>query len=88
VILQWQLPFVRMKVGPSIGFIVLVIVFASAILGMLMRRKLPESHLGDETKGVVTVYGSGRDFDGLSPQPVDCHGKQYVQHQESGDHGE
>src|SRR5262249_55954181 len=47
--------FVRMKVGPYIGFIVLVIVFGSAILGMLMRRKLPESHLGDETKGVVTL---------------------------------
>jgi hypothetical protein len=30
-------------------------VFASAILGMLMRRKLPESHLGDETKSVVTL---------------------------------
>jgi hypothetical protein len=44
-----------MKVGPYIGFIVLVTVFASAILGMLIRRKLPESHLGDETNGVVTL---------------------------------
>jgi hypothetical protein len=33
----------------------LVIVFASAILGMLMRRKLPESHLSDETKSLVTL---------------------------------
>src|SRR5215831_12283160 len=44
-----------MKVGPYIGWIVLVMVFASAILGMLIRRKLPESHLSDETKGVVTL---------------------------------
>ena len=41
--------------GPYIGFIVLVMVFGSAILGMLIRRKLPESHLSDETKGVVTL---------------------------------
>ena len=47
--------FVRMKVGPYIGFIVLVMVFGSAILGMLIRRKLPESHLSDETKSVVTL---------------------------------
>jgi Protein of unknown function (DUF4239) len=33
----------------------LVIVFASAMLGMLIRRKLPESHLSDETKSVVTL---------------------------------
>ena len=44
-----------MKVGPYIGCIVLVMVFGSAILGMLIRRKLPESHLSDETKGVVTL---------------------------------
>ena len=44
-----------MKVGPYIGWIVAVIVFASAMLGMLIRRKLPESHLSDETKGVVTL---------------------------------
>jgi hypothetical protein len=46
---------VRMKVGPYIGFIVLVTVFGSAILGMLIRRKLPESHLSDETKSVVRL---------------------------------
>jgi hypothetical protein len=44
-----------MKVGPYVGWIVAVIVFASAMLGMLIRRKLPESHLSDETKGVVTL---------------------------------
>ena len=44
-----------MKVGPYIGWIVAAIVFASAMLGMLMRRILPESHLSDETKGVVTL---------------------------------
>ena len=44
-----------MKVGPYIGWIVAVIVFASAMLGMLIRRTLPESHLSDETKGVVTL---------------------------------
>src|SRR5882757_7655071 len=44
-----------MKVGPYIGWTVLVVVFASALLGMLMRRKLPESHLSDESKGVVTL---------------------------------
>jgi hypothetical protein len=47
--------FVHMKVGPYIGFIVLVMVFGSAILGMLIRRKLPESHLSDETGSVVTL---------------------------------
>jgi hypothetical protein len=58
-------------------------VFGSAILGMLIRRKLPESHLSDETKSVVTLgYGGGRHFDGISPQPVDRHSKQYVQYQE------
>jgi hypothetical protein len=44
-----------MKVGPYIGFIVLVMVFGSAILGMLIRRKLPESHLSDETQSVVRL---------------------------------
>src|SRR6267378_1804065 len=44
-----------MKVGPYIGWTVLVVVFASALLGMLMRRKLPESHLSDESKSVVTL---------------------------------
>jgi hypothetical protein len=47
--------FVHMKVGPYIGFIVLVMVFDSAILGMLICRKLPESHLSDETRSVVTL---------------------------------
>lgn len=46
---------VRVKVGPYIGFIVLVVVFASALLGMLIRRKLPESHFSDETKSLVTL---------------------------------
>jgi len=46
---------VRRKVGPYIGWIVLVGVFGSAALGMLIRRKLPESHLNDETKSVVTL---------------------------------
>ena len=45
----------RMKVGPYIGWAVLVIVFASALIGMLIRRKLPENHLSDETKSVVTL---------------------------------
>src|SRR5690349_20473055 len=44
-----------MKVGPYIGWAVLGMVFTSAIIGMLIRRKLPESHLSDETKGVVTL---------------------------------
>ena len=46
---------VRMKIGPYIGCAVLVMVFGSAILGMLIRRKLPESHLSDQSKGVVTL---------------------------------
>jgi hypothetical protein len=53
--LQWQLRVVRVKVGPYIGFIVLFMVFGSAILGMLIRRKLPESHLSDETQSVVRL---------------------------------
>ena len=44
-----------MKVGPYIGCMVLALVFASAMLGLLIRRKLPESHLREETKGVVTL---------------------------------
>ena len=44
-----------MKIGPYIGCAVLVMVFGSAILGMLIRRKLPENHLSDESKGVVTL---------------------------------
>ena len=44
-----------MKVGPYIGSIVLAMVFGGAILGMLIRRKLPESHLSDETQSVVRL---------------------------------
>jgi hypothetical protein len=44
-----------MKVGPYIGYAVLAVVFASALLGMLIRRKLPESHMSDETKNLVTL---------------------------------
>lgn len=44
-----------MKVGPYIGWAVLVMVFASAVVGMLILRKLPENHLRDETKNVVTL---------------------------------
>jgi Protein of unknown function (DUF4239) len=33
----------------------LVMVFVSAMVGMLIRRKLPENHLSDETKSVVTL---------------------------------
>jgi hypothetical protein len=33
----------------------MVMVFTSAMLGMLIRRKLPKSHLGDETKSVATL---------------------------------
>src|SRR5262249_42443900 len=42
-------------VGPYIGLIVLVTVFGSALLGMLIRRKLPEHHLRDETTSVVRL---------------------------------
>src|SRR6201993_717275 len=42
-----------MKIAPYVGLGVLVVVFASAMIGRLIRRKLPESHLTDETKGVV-----------------------------------
>jgi hypothetical protein len=44
-----------MKIVPYVGLAVLVVVFASAMIGRLIRRKLPESHLSDETKGVVTL---------------------------------
>jgi hypothetical protein len=44
-----------MKIAPYVGLAVLVVVFASAMIGRLIRRKLPESHLTDETKGVVTL---------------------------------
>jgi hypothetical protein len=78
-----------MKVGPYIGWVILAIVFASAILGMLMRRKLPESHLSDETKSVVTLsMGVVGTLTALVLSLFDRHGKRYVQHQESGDHGD
>ena len=38
-----------------VGWIVLAMVFGSALLGMLISRALPESHLSNETKGVVTL---------------------------------
>jgi hypothetical protein len=37
------------------ALVVLVIVFCSALLGMLVSRILPQNHLTDETKSVVTV---------------------------------
>jgi hypothetical protein len=44
-----------MREEPYIGGIVLVFVFASAMLGALIRRRLPESHLQDETAAVVKL---------------------------------
>jgi hypothetical protein len=44
-----------MKIVPYVGLIVLVVVFASAMIGSLIRRKLPESHFTDETKSVITL---------------------------------
>jgi hypothetical protein len=44
-----------MREEPYIGGIVLVLVFASAMLGGLIRRRLPESHLQDETAAVVKL---------------------------------
>jgi hypothetical protein len=44
-----------MKVEPYIGWAVFVMVFASAMVGMLIHRKLPKNHLSDETKSVVTL---------------------------------
>jgi type III secretory pathway component EscR len=38
-----------------ISLVVLVIVFCSALLGMLLSRILPQNHLTDQTKSVVTV---------------------------------
>jgi hypothetical protein len=38
-----------------ISLAVLAIVFCSAMLGMLVSRILPQHHLTDQTKGVVTV---------------------------------
>ena len=42
-------------VQPLISLVVLVIVFCSALLGMLVSRILPRNLLTDETKSVVTV---------------------------------
>jgi hypothetical protein len=39
----------------GIGLLVLVCVFGGALAGMLLGRLLPPHHLGDETKGVVTL---------------------------------
>jgi hypothetical protein len=44
-----------MKIAPYVGLIVLIVVFASAMIGSLIRRKLPESHFTDETKSVITL---------------------------------
>jgi len=44
-----------MKIAPFVGLIVLVVVFASAMIGSLIRRKLPESHFTGETKNVITL---------------------------------
>jgi len=38
-----------------ISLVVLVIVFCSALLGMLVSRILPQNHLTDQTKSVVSV---------------------------------
>jgi hypothetical protein len=40
---------------PLIGLAVLVILFCSAMFGMLVGRILPQDHLTNETKGVITV---------------------------------
>jgi hypothetical protein len=39
----------------GIGLLVLACVFGGALAGMLLARLLPPHHLGDETKGVVTL---------------------------------
>jgi hypothetical protein len=44
-----------MKIAPYVGLVVLVVVFASAVIGSLIRRKLPESHFTDETRNVITL---------------------------------
>ena len=38
-----------------ISLVVLVIVFCSALLGMLVSRILPQNHLTDQTKSIITV---------------------------------
>jgi hypothetical protein len=42
-------------ITPLIGFVVLAILFCSALFGMLVGRILPQHHLTDQTKGVITV---------------------------------
>jgi hypothetical protein len=44
-----------MKIEPYVGLIILVVVFASAMIGRLIGRKLPESHLSEETQSVVRL---------------------------------
>src|SRR5258708_17844049 len=43
-----------MVIHALISLVVLVIVFCSALLGMLVSRILPQNHLTDQTKSVVT----------------------------------
>ncbi len=42
-------------ITPLIGLVVLAILFCSALFGMLVGRILPQHHLTDQTKGVITV---------------------------------
>jgi hypothetical protein len=44
----------NMVIHALISLVVLVIVFCSALLGMLVSRILPQNHLTDQTKSVVT----------------------------------
>src|SRR5258708_24171183 len=44
-----------MVIQTLISLVVLVIVFCSAMLGMLVSRILPQNHLTDQTRSVVTV---------------------------------
>ena len=44
-----------MEIPRYVGLIVLAVVFASAMIGSLIRRKLPESHLSDESQSVVRL---------------------------------
>ncbi|MCB8877587.1 bestrophin-like domain [Acidisoma silvae] len=41
--------------SPLIALIIMVVIFGSAMIGMLMSRVLPEAHLSAETKAVVTA---------------------------------
>jgi hypothetical protein len=42
-------------IQPQIAILVLVIIFCSALLGMLISRILPQSHLSDQTRAVVIL---------------------------------